>query len=126
MSGHGQISVGSECTLLHALYPRNSKSCQHRAITYASYHLASYHPCKLSCNSLPDDNVLSGDVFGLSNGDLRVHLGSVERRGDLDDSVVGIEFRVEVGLEVDGVLDTRLCGLSDMCLKTEGEVDVGC
>lgn len=75
--------------------------------------------------SLPDNDVLPRHILGLAHDDLALNLGRVERRWNPEDDSVRIEFGVEVGLEVDGVLDFGLADLIDDGVKTEGEVDVG-
>lgn len=77
-------------------------------------------------NLLPDDDILPWDVFRLSNSDLGVDARGVQRCGDLQDDVVGIEFGVKRRFEMYRVLDSGFRRLRDVRLQSEWEVDVGC
>lgn len=76
--------------------------------------------------SLPDDYILPWDVFRLSDSDLGVDARGVQRSGDLQDDVVGIEFGVKRRFEMYRILDSGFRGLRDVRLQSEREVDVGC
>ena len=89
-------------------------------------HLSFTRTASCRKNSLPNDDILSRHVLCLAYTNLTSNASRVQWCWYPQYNVIGIQFRIESGPEVDGILDTRFRGFHDMSLKAEGEIDVCC
>ena len=100
---------------LHSLDPAEERSLSKQGVLVQ-------HPRNL----LPDNYVFRRNILSLTVGSLTLNIGGIQRGGYLDDEAGSRKFRVEIGLDRDGIRDCRCSNLIHGGQYFDGEFHVGC